>query len=230
VYTKSLDLLSAEIIEKRIEPATQTEIRDTVKVMGGEDWLLWVEHLADAGLLAEGVQTAAFSYIGPKVTHPFYRSGTLGRAKEHLEATSRELNSRLRSLRGKAHVSVNKAVVTRASIVIPAVPLYIAILYRIMKDRGLHEGCIEQAYRLFADYLLRQAPATDREGRIRLDDREMRTDVQRRVRKIWKRVDTLNVMRLADVKGVQEEFYRFFGFGLPAADHMDEMTEPVRRN
>ena len=230
VRTKTLDLLSARIIEKSIEPATKTEIRETVKVMGGEDWLMWVEHLADAGLLAEGVQTVAFSYIGPPVTHPFYRTGTLGKAKEHLEATARILNQRLQPLRGRAFVSVNKAVVTRASIVIPAVPLYIAILYRIMKERGLHEGCIEQAYRLFADYLLREAPATDREGRIRLDDREMRADVQRNVRKIWKRVDTGNVTRLADVRGVQEEFYRFFGFRLPAADHTDEMSETVRRN
>jgi enoyl-[acyl-carrier protein] reductase/trans-2-enoyl-CoA reductase (NAD+) len=212
VTTKSLDLVKGLVNSITVEPATAEQIRQTVKVMGGEDWELWIKALYQAGTLAEGVRTVAFSYIGPKLTNPFYRHGTLGKAKEHLEATALTLTDYLKELKGEAIVSVNKALVTRASAVIPAVPLYMAILYKIMKEKGIHEGCIEQAARLFNDYLAYQEPETDVHGRIRIDDWELREDVQDKVLDIWNKVNTGNLTELTDICGVQEDFYKFFGF------------------
>ncbi|MBA7552989.1 Enoyl-[acyl-carrier-protein] reductase [NADH] 1 [subsurface metagenome] len=230
VTTKSLDLFRAKIVEATLEPATEEQIRSTVKVMGGEDWQLWVERLDDAGLLKEGIQTVAFSYIGQEVTYPFYRHGTIGKAKEHLEATARHLNTMLCLRGGKAFISVNKALITRASAVIPAVPLYISILYKIMKEKGLHEGCIEQSYRLFRDYLLKEHPLLDSEGRIRLDDWELRNDVQEEVLAIWKEVTTRNLATLTDIDGVLNDFYQFFGFRLPSVDYSKNVDLGVRMN
>jgi len=223
--SKTLDFQSGVVSEICAEPAaSQQEIDDTVKVMGGEDWRLWVEALADEGLLAEGATTMAFSYIGPRFTAPIYRDGTMGRAKEHLETTARALQGSMADRGGRAVVSVNKALVTRASAVIPAVPLYIALLYRVMKERGLHEACIHQMDRLFREHLPAEGPiATDAEGRLRLDDWEMREDVQAEVFRRWELAETDTIMTLADVTGFREEFLRFHGFGVEGVDYSAEV-------
>jgi enoyl-[acyl-carrier protein] reductase/trans-2-enoyl-CoA reductase (NAD+) len=222
---KTVDFQTGEVSEIRAEPASsKKEIKDTVKVMGGEDWALWIEALDAEGLLEEGTTTLAFSYIGPAFTAPIYRDGTIGEAKKHLERTAKTLNRRLAQRGGRALVSVNKALVTRASAVIPAVPLYIALLYRVMKDRGLHEACIQQIDRLFRNFLYSDNPLpTDEEGRIRLDDREMLPDVQEEVRKRWQRVTTENVERLSDIAGFRDEYLRYHGFGVPGIDYGAEV-------
>lgn len=222
---KTVDFQTGEVSEIRAEPASsKKEIKDTVKVMGGEDWALWIEALDAEGLLEEGTTTLAFSYIGPAFTAPIYRDGTIGEAKKHLERTAKTLNRRLAQRGGRALVSVNKALVTRASAVIPAVPLYIALLYRVMKDRGLHEACIQQIDRLFRNFLYSDNPLpTDEEGRIRLDDREMLPEVQEEVRKRWQRVTTENVERLSDIAGFRDEYLRYHGFGVPGIDYGAEV-------
>ncbi len=219
---KTVDFQTGEVSEIRSEPVnSQKEVEDTVKVMGGEDWALWIDALEEAGLLEPGATTVAFSYIGPSFTAPIYREGTIGRAKVHLEQTARHLNERLAASGGKkALISVNKALVTRASAVIPAVPLYIALLYRVMKEKGLHEVCIQQMDRLFRDYLYADSPAPlDEEGRIRLDDQEMRPDVQEEVERLWARVDTENLDHLSDIAGFRDEYLRYHGFGVPGVDY-----------
>jgi enoyl-[acyl-carrier protein] reductase/trans-2-enoyl-CoA reductase (NAD+) len=223
--SRSLDFLTGVVSETRAEPAvSQQEIDDTIKVMGGEDWKLWVEALQQEGLLADSATTVAFSYIGPSFTAPIYRDGTIGRAKEHLEATARQLHGRLSGRGGRALVSVNKALVTRASAVIPAVPLYIAILYRVMKEKGLHEVCIQQMDRLFRDYLYTNRPLpVDGEGRVRLDDLEMREDVQREVARRWERAATDSIQELADVEGFRSEYLNYHGFGVRGIDYGAEV-------
>jgi enoyl-[acyl-carrier protein] reductase/trans-2-enoyl-CoA reductase (NAD+) len=201
-----------------IEPANEEEIAHTVKVMGGEDWKLWIEALADAGVLADGFKTVAYSYIGPELTWAIYTDGTIGRAKVHLEETAKEMNARFGA--GTSVVSVNKALVTQASSAIPVVPLYISILYKVMKAKGLHEGCIEQMQRLFADHFCAPGgPKLDDKGRIRIDDWEMREDVQAEVEKIWATVSTETIDEVSDFAGYQKEFYRLFGFGLEGVDY-----------
>ena len=200
-------------------------IEHTIKVMGGEDWLLWIEALLDRGILADGFKTIAYSYLGPDLTCPIYREGTIGRAKLHLEGTVDTINTRLTNLNGMAVVSVNKALVTRASAVIPAVPLYISLLYRVMKSKGIHEGCIQQMYRLFHDYLCMPSPRPlDESGRIRLDDLEMREDVQREVRLLWERVETKNLASISDIRGFSDEFLMHHGFGVPGVDYDADVT------
>jgi len=224
-YTaRTVDFQTGEIHPVTIEPATAEEVRDTVKVMGGEDWRLWIEALRREGLLARDALTVAFSYIGPAFTAAIYRDGTIGKAKEHLEATARELDRDLRAAGGRALVSVNKALVTRASAVIPAVPLYIAVLYKVMKARGLHESCLEQELRLFGDFLYAGgAPALDAEGRIRLDDREMRADVQEEVSRLLAEASSENIERVSDIAGFREEFLRHHGFGRRDVDYSAEV-------
>ncbi len=217
---KSLDPMTGAVSEATIEPATEEEAAATVKVMGGEDWELWVRALKDAGVLAEGAVTVAYSYVGPEVTQPIYRDGTIGKAKEHLESTAATLTKTLSGLGGRAYVSVNKAVVTRASAVIPVVPLYFAILFQVMKEKGLHEGPIEQIYRLFKDQLYAEGgPTVDDEGRIRMDDWEMRGDVQEEVSRRWQIVDEGNVSELSDLASYRNEFLRIHGFGVEDIDY-----------
>ena len=218
---KTVDFQTGEVSEIRAEPAgSRKEIEDTVKVMGGEDWQLWIEALDAAGALEDRATTLAFSYIGPEFTAPIYRDGTIGAAKKHLEQTAKDLNGRLAKRGGRALISVNKALVTRASSVIPAVPLYIALLYRVMKERGLHEACIQQIDRLFRDYLYSDEPLPlDEEGRIRLDDREMLPEVQAEVRKRWQQVTSENVGRLSDIAGFRDEYLRYHGFGVAGIDY-----------
>ncbi len=226
-YTqKNLNTDTGEVNSVTIEPATEEEVAHTVKVMGGEDWELWIGALADAGALAEDFSTVAYSYIGPDLTYPIYTNGTIGRAKEHLEESAARLNARFGP--GRACVSVNKALVTQASSAIPVVPLYISLLYRVMKEKGLHEGCIEQIQRLFADHLAcGGAPSRDSRGRIRIDDWEMREDVQAAVAEAWGRVTTENLATTSDFAGYKSEFLRLFGFGLEGVDYTAE-TDPVR--
>jgi enoyl-[acyl-carrier protein] reductase/trans-2-enoyl-CoA reductase (NAD+) len=226
-YTnKNLNTDKKEIEMVTIEPASEDEIAQTVKVMGGEDWKLWIDAMQEAGVLADGFKTVAYSYIGPELTWAIYTDGTIGRAKLHLEQTAKEMNAAFGA--GTAVVSVNKALVTQASSAIPVVPLYISILYKIMKAKGLHEGCIEQIHRLFADhYGADGGPQLDDKGRIRIDDWEMRPEVQAEIEKIWAGVTTETIDDVSDFDGYQKEFYRLFGFGLAGVDYAAE-SDPVR--
>ncbi len=220
-YTsKTINIHTGEVSEATVPPATEEEIRGTVAVMGGEDWRLWIEALRREGLLAPGATTVAYSYIGPALTASIYREGTIGRAKQHLEATARELDRELAAAGGRAFVAVNKAVVTLASSAIPFVPLYISLLYRVMKERGVHEGCIEQMDRLFRERLYAGGPVpVDEEGRIRLDERELDPAVQARVSELWERVTTGNLAELSDIEGYRREFHNICGFGVPGVDY-----------
>ena len=220
-YTnKNLNTATGVVDEVTLPPAEGDDIAQTVAVMGGEDWEMWIDQLLGEGLLAEGVSTLAYSYIGPELTWPIYKNGTIGKAKEDLERVQRALDEKLAPLGGKAWVSVNKALVTQASSAIPVVPLYISLLYRVMKEAGNHEGCIEQIQRLFADHLASEAgPALDDRGRIRIDDWEMREDIQAKVAALWEQADTANLREISDFNGYQAEFLRLFGFGLDGVDY-----------
>jgi len=210
-----------------LEAASEQEIADTIAVMGGEDWALWMEALAAAGVLAPGATAVAYSYIGPDLTWAIYRNGTIGRAKENLEATAHQLHAKLATTGGRAFVSINKALVTQASSAIPVVPLYISLLYKVMKPRGLHEGCIEQIQRLFADRLAPGADARlDEKGRIRIDDWEMRPEIQSEVAALWPQTTTENLEAISDIAGYRTEFLKLFGFGLPGVDYEAE-ANPV---
>ena len=223
---KAIDLRSEQVVERAIEPASEQEIEDTVRVMGGEDWAAWVDALREADLLADGFRTVAFSYVGPEVTYPIYRAGTIGVAKQHLEATAGELTATLAAgCGGEARVSVNKAVVTQASAAIPAIALYMSILLKVMKARGTNEGPIEQMVRLFRDHIGPGATAAvDDEGRIRLDDLELAPDVQADVAALWERVTTENLDELSDYAGYRRYFRRLFGFEVDGIDY-DAPTE-----
>jgi len=221
-YTnKTVDTDKGIVSEVTIPPADDQGIADTVAVMGGEDWEFWMQALADAKLLAPGATAVAYSYIGPVHTWPIYKDGTIGRAKIDLERAARAIGGKLKAHGGgRAFVSVNKALVTQASSAIPVVPLYISILYRVMKEKGLHEGCAEQMQRLFATQLYNgQTPQLDADGRVHVDDWEMRPDVQAAVSEIWPKVTTENVEQLTDIKGYRAEFLRLFGFGLPGINY-----------
>jgi len=220
---KSLNLRTNEISEATITPATEEEINDTIKVMGGEDWNDWITALSDADVLAENATTIAYSYIGPKLTYPVYYKGTIGMAKEHLYNTSLEINKLFSDKGINAYISVNKALVTQASSAIPIVPLYMAILYKVMKDKNIHEGCIEQMNRLFHEKLKGETPIVDTENRIRLDDYEMREDVQSKVMEYWDQVNTDNVSDFADLVGYWDDFYHMFGFKFDNVDYAKDI-------
>lgn len=225
---KTVDFHTGIVSEVSIEPAVQEDIDNTVVVMGGEDWAMWMNDLKEAGVLAQGAMTVAYSYIGPEVTEPVYRKGTIGRAKDHLEATAFEITDALTSIGGKAFVSVNKALVTQASSAIPVIPLYISLLYKIMKEEGIHEGCIEQMQRLYADRLYNeQNIPTDEQGRIRIDDWEMRADVQEKVAAFWKQATTENLSDIGDLAGYKQDFLNLFGFGFTGVDYLKDTSEMV---
>jgi len=210
---QTLDVASGTLSDVTLEPATPEEIDGTVKVMGGEDWLLWARALKDAGLLAEGARLVALSYIGPTSTYAIYRSGTLGKAKEHLEATAAEINRLLESINGQAYVSVNKALITRASSVIPIMSVYVCAMYKVMKAKGIHEGCLEQMDRLFRDRLYAGGEVpVDATGRIRLDDWELRPDVQAEIEAILARVTPENLAELTDTIGCRNDLMGLYGF------------------
>ena len=224
---KTVDVMSGQVTEVSLTPASDEEIAATVAVMGGEDWQFWMDRLAQEGLLAKGVKTVAFTYIGPALTHDIYRNGTIGKAKEHLEASAKIITQHLDSLSGQAIISVNKALVTQASAAIPVVPLYIALLYKSMKAQGLHEGCIEQMYRLFNERLFVSEIPVDEAGRIRIDDWEMRDDIQSAVAETWNHVTSDNLAQLGDLPGYLAEFYKLFGFGFSGVDYEKEVDPHV---
>lgn len=226
-YTnKNLNTTTGVVNEVSIEPAQGDDIEQTVAVMGGEDWELWMDALQAADVLAPGVQAVSYSYIGPEVTWPIYKNGTIGKAKEDLEKVQRTLDVKLAPLNGKAWVSVNKALVTQASSAIPVVPLYISLLYKVMKADGTHEDTIEQMDRLFRERLYNGNPQPDEAGRIRVDDWEMTPAVQELVGKRWTEVNTENLAEYGDFAGYQASFLRLFGFGLEGVDYAAE-TNPV---
>jgi enoyl-[acyl-carrier protein] reductase/trans-2-enoyl-CoA reductase (NAD+) len=225
----SVDTNKDTVIEATIEPATEQEIKDTVTVMGGEDWALWIDALSAAGVLAEHAKTVAYSYIGTEITWPMYWHGTLGRAKQHLDNTAKQLRSRHPGL--DAYVGVMKSVVTQASAAIPVIPLYVSIAFKIMKEKGIHEGCIEQINRLFHDRLYRADGAalpTDAEGRVRLDDWELRTDVQDACKALWPTVTTENLRQITDYAGYKHEFLKLFGFDRSDVDYDAEVATDRR--
>lgn len=224
---KTVDFHTGKISEIAIDPATQEDIENTVKVMGGEDWKFWIEALKDAGVLAEKAITVAYSYIGPEVTTPVYRNGTIGKAKKDLEKTAFEITELLKSKGGSAYVSVNKALVTQASSAIPIIPLYISLLYQVMKNKNIHEGCIEQIYRLFAERLYTTKTSLDPEGRIRIDDWEMRDDVQQEILDLWRDVTSETVANVGDLKGYRTDFFNLFGFEVEGVDYDKEVDEVI---
>jgi len=220
-YTnKSIDLSNYKLEMVTLPQASQEEIDQTVAVMGGEDWELWIHCLASQGLLQEGFKTVAYSYVGPEVTHPIYRHGTIGKAKEHLEETAQKLSQQLAKINGRAVISVNKALVTQSSSAIPIVPLYFALLKKVMKEKGLEEDSIAQISRLFTTRLYaNETTPVDKNGLIRMDDYEMREDVQREVLENWNKVDEHNLRDLTDLEGYQEDFLKLFGFGFKQVNY-----------
>ena len=225
-YTnKTVDTDKGVVSEVSIEPANEAEIADTIAVMGGEDWEMWIQALDSAGLIAPGCTSVAYSYIGPEVTWPIYKNGTIGLAKNDLEQAAKRIDAMLKANGyGRAFISVNKALVTQASSAIPVVPLYISILYKIMKAKGTHEGCIEQMQRLFATQLYNgNALAFDEARRVRIDDLEMQPDVQAEVARIWPTVTTENLGEKTDIAGYRAEFLKLFGFGLTGVDYEAEV-------
>lgn len=226
-YTnKNLNTTTGVVNEITIEPAEGDDVANTIAVMGGQDWELWTDALLAAGVLAEGVQTVAYSYIGPSMTWPIYKNGTIGKAKEDLERVQRALDAKLAPLHGKAWVSVNKALVTQASSAIPVVPLYISLLYKAMKADGTHEDCIEQLDRLLRERLYNGKPQPDEAGRIRIDDWEMAPHIQELINERWEQVNTENFQQLGDFEGYQSSFLRLFGFGLEGVDYSAD-TDPA---
>jgi enoyl-[acyl-carrier protein] reductase/trans-2-enoyl-CoA reductase (NAD+) len=226
---KTLDMLSGKITVSGAEPATEEEIAATVKVMGGEDWELWIDALEKEGVLSPSFRTAAYTYIGPELSWPIYKNGSIGRAKEDLERAAGAINAAFAKNGGgarRAWVSVNKALVTRASAVIPVIPFYVSCLFKVMKEKGLHEGCIEQMVRLYRDRLYTPEGAgdpakvpVDGEGRIRLDDWEMRDDVQRETLACMERVTEENVFTASDINGFKHDFLEAHGFDVPGIDY-----------
>ena len=213
---KTLVLKDNTVTEAHISAANEDEINATIKVMGGEDWIDWMQALSDAGVLADDVITVAYSYIGPKITFPIYAEGSIGQAKKDLYKSADIINEKFPNI--KAKIAINKALVTQSSAAIPIVPLYITLLYKVMKEKGLHEGCIEQMQRLFMDKILDDTQVDDN-GFIRMDDWEMRDDVQSVVAEHWDTVNNDNVKDIADIDGYWEDFYNMFGFRIDGVDY-----------
>jgi len=230
VFTnKTVDFHTGKVSEISIEPSKEDDIENTVAVMGGEDWAMWMEALKNENLLAPNAITVAYSYIGPSLTEAVYRKGTIGRAKDHLEATAFEITDTLKDIGGKAYVSVNKALVTQASSAIPVIPLYISLLYKIMKEEGIHEGTIEQIQRLYQDRLYAGGEIpTDEKGRIRIDDWEMRDDIQEKVAALWNVATTENLSEIGDLQGYRKDFYHLFGFDVDQVDYNKDSNEMVQ--
>ena len=224
---KGVNTDKQEIQEFHLEPATQEEIDNTVAVMGGEDWQMWIEALDEAGVLAEGAKTTAYTYIGEKMTWDIYWHGTIGAAKQDLDRRVVDIRARLAQKGGDARVSVLKAVVTQASAAIPAMPIYLAILFKVMKARGVHEGCIEQIDGLFRDSLYNAAPQLDEQGRLRADRKELDPAVQDEVAQLWEQIDTDNLHQLSDFDGYRREFLQLFGFEVDGVDYDADVNPKV---
>ncbi|WP_407332745.1 enoyl-ACP reductase FabV [Enterovibrio sp. 27052020O] len=231
VYTSTaVDTNKDEIISATVEPATEEEIKDTITVMGGEDWELWIKALGDAGVLADGCKTVAYSYIGTELTWPIYWDGALGRAKMDLDRAAAALNEKLSATGGSANVAVLKSVVTQASSAIPVMPLYIAMVFKKMREEGVHEGCIEQIYRMFSQRLYKAdgtAPEVDDKNRLRLDDWELRDDIQQYCRELWPQITTENLKELTDYVEYKEEFLKLFGFGIEGVDYDADVNTEI---
>ena len=226
-YTnKTIDLKNNTVSDITVEPATEEEIQATVKVMGGEDWQDWINALKAADVIEENAVTVAYSYIGPEITHPMYADGSIGKAKDHLFETAKAMTNADDGIR--AYISVNKALVTQSSAAIPIVPLYISILYKVMKEQGVHEGCIEQMCRLFNTKLTKNSVETDEPCRIRMDDWEMAESVQSAVDTLWSEIKTDNLDSHADLDGYHEDFYKLFGFGAEGVDYESDVEIDVK--
>ena len=228
-YTmKGVNTDTLEVDEVTVEPATEEEIANTIKVMGGEDWEWWIDALAEAGLLADGCKTTAYTYIGKEMTWPLYGHASIGMAKKDLDRASLAIDKTLRAIGGESRVSVLKALVTQASSAIPIMPLYISILYKIMKEQGIHEGCIEQIQGLFARQLYGQGERDmDEVGRLRMDGLELQDSVQDKVKELWSSITTENLGELSDFAGYREEFLKLFGFGVPGVDYDADVSPMV---
>lgn len=224
----AIDTNKDTIIEAEVEPATEQEIEDTKAVMGGEDWELWIDALDKAGVLAPGARSVAFSYIGTEITWPIYWHGALGKAKEDLDRAAGEIDARLKATGGGANVAVLKSVVTQASAAIPVMPLYIAMVYKVMKEKGLHEGTIEQLNRLFGERLYGGEFITDEAGRLRLDDWELRDDVQQACKDLWPQVTTENLFQITDYAGYKHDFLKLFGFERDDVDYDADVNPDVQ--
>ena len=218
------------VVDTTLEPATQEEIDGTVKVMGGEDWQLWIDALRDADVLAEGAKTTAFTYLGEKLTQDIYWNGSIGEAKKDLDKKVLTLRENLAALKGDARVSVLKAVVTQASSAIPIMPLYLSLLFKVMKEQGTHEGCIEQVYGLFKDSLYGSEPKLDADGRLRADLAELEPKVQDAVAALWNQVTDDNVNEISDFAGYKAEFLRLFGFEVDGVDYDADVNPTVKIN
>ncbi|OAB47127.1 enoyl-ACP reductase FabV [Paenibacillus antarcticus] len=226
---QTVNFHTGEVSQVTIEEATEQEVHDTVTVMGGDDWKLWIDGLRQAGVLADNATTIAYSYIGSEITQAIYRDGSIGQAKDHLEATALQMNDQLAIGGGRAYVCVSKALVTQSSSAIPVVPLYVSALYKVMKEKGLHEGCIEQTYRLFNERLYTDSGTpVDEKGRIRIDDWELREDVQAEVTQIWNQITTENIYELTDLKGYTREFFQLFGFESEGVDYDADINPDVQ--
>ncbi|MCG3863617.1 MULTISPECIES: enoyl-ACP reductase FabV [unclassified Photobacterium] len=218
------------LIEASIEPATEQEVADTVTVMGGQDWELWIDALSDAGVLADGCKTVAYSYIGTEITWPIYWHGALGQAKMDLDRAAKELNEKLTKTGGSANVAVLKSVVTQASAAIPVMPLYIAMVFKKMREEGVHEGCMQQILRMFNERLFKAdgtAAEVDGENRLRLDDWELREDIQQHCRDLWPNVTNENLFDVADYQQYKDEFLKLFGFGIDAVDYNADVNPVI---
>lgn len=225
---KTVDFHSQQVSESTIEPATEEEIRQTVAVMGGEDWAMWMEALKEADVLEQGAVTIAYTYVGPEMTHAIYRKGTIGRAKDDLEATAVKITDDLKAIGGNAYVSINKAVVTQASAAIPVISIYISVLFKVMRDMNIHEGTIEQMYRMLKDRVYSGNLKLDEKGRICMDDWEMRSDVQEKVAEFWKIANNENITDISDIEGYRTEFFRLFGFEFDAVDYNQDVDIDVK--
>ncbi len=230
-YTATaVDTTKDTLFEATVEPATQEEVDATVTVMGGQDWKLWISALKDAGVLAEGCKSVAYSYIGTEITWPIYWNGALGEAKKDLDRAAHDIDSQLKDINGSANIAVLKSVVTQASSAIPVMPLYIAMAFKKMREEGVHEGCIEQINRMFRERLYQKdgaAPATDDQNRLRLDDLELREDIQKHCRDIWPQLTNENLTELTDYREYKEDFLKLFGFGLDGIDYEADVNTLV---
>jgi enoyl-[acyl-carrier protein] reductase/trans-2-enoyl-CoA reductase (NAD+) len=229
-HAKNLNTDTLKISDISLEPATEQEIAHTIKVMGGEDWELWIAALQQANLLAEGAQTVAYTYLGDKLTWPIYGQATIGKAKEDLDRAAHAINSQLQAINGNARVAVLKALVTQASSAIPLMPLYLSILIRVMKEAGTDEHCIEQIQRLFSECLYSDQPRLDNANRYRVDEKELDVDIQARVEAIWPQVTEDNLMQLTDYKAYNDDFLKLFGFGLAGVDYDADVSPQVSHN
>lgn len=227
-YTaKNLNTDTLKINEMTLEPANEEEIAGTIKVMGGEDWELWLQALKAGGVLAEGCKTTAYTYLGEKLTWPIYGHATIGKAKEDLDRAAKAITDDLADVKGEAHVSVLKALVTQASSAIPIMPLYISLVYKVMKEEGTHEGCIEQLYRLYSECLYSESPRLDDTNRYRVDNLELNPETQARVEELWPQVTEENLFELTDYKGYNSEFLKLFGFGVKGVDYDQDVDTLV---